>query len=218
MRVVLYGATGMIGSRILKELLSRGHTVTAVVRDPSKLAAQPPSLIVEKGDLLDTDHVAKVAKGADVVVSAYAPPVIPGQGPDPAKVHLLVESAKSLIAAAKRAGAPRIIVVGGAGSLEVAPGVQLVDTPNFPDAYKPVALAARDALNTLRQTEMNWTYFSPAMTIQPGQRTGKFRLGRNSLISDDKGQSTISAEDYAVALVDEVEQARHTKQRFTIAY
>ena len=217
MRVVLYGATGMIGSRILKELLSRGHTVTAVLRDPAKLAAQP-NLTAEKGDILDPDSVARLSKGSDVIVSAYAPPAIPGQGPDPAKVSLLVDAAKSLIAAAKRAGAPRIIMVGGAGSLEVAPGLQVVDAPGFPDAYKPVVLAHREAFYELRKTEMNWTYFSPAMTIQPGQRTGKFRLGRNELLKDDKGQSLISAEDYAVALVDEVEQGRHTKQRFTIAY
>jgi len=217
MRVVLYGATGMIGSRILKELLSRGHTVTAVARDPAKLAAQP-NLVIEKGDLLDTDHVAKVSKGADVIVSSYAPPVIAGQGPDPAKVGQLLDATKSLVAASRRAGAPRILMVGGAGSLEVAPGVQIVDTPGFPDPYKPVALAHRDAYYELRKTDMNWTYFSPAMMIQPGERTGKFRLGKDALISDDKGQSSISAEDYAVALVDEIEQARHTKQRFTIGY
>jgi putative NADH-flavin reductase len=207
----------MIGSRILRELLSRGHSVTAVLRDPWKIAAQT-NLVIEKGDLLDTDSVAKVAKGADAVVSSYAPPVIAGQGPDPAKAHLLVDATKSLIAAAKRAGAPRIIVVGGAGSLEVAPGLQVVDAPAFPEAYKPVALAHRDALHVLQATELNWTYFSPAMMIQPGERTGKFRLGRDALLSDEKGQSSISAEDYAVALVDEVEQGRHTKQRFTIAY
>jgi len=217
MRVVLYGATGMIGSRVLKELLSRGHAVTAVVRDPSKLAPQP-NLQIEKGDLLDTDHVAKVSKGAEVVVSSYAPPVIAGQGPDPAKVGQLVDATKSLIAAARRAGAPRIIVVGGAGSLEVSPGLQIVDAPSFPEPYKPVALAHRDAYYTLRETDLNWTYFSPAMMIQPGERTGKFRLGKDALISDEKGQSSISAEDYAIALVDEVEQGRHTKQRFTIGY
>ncbi|HUA19415.1 MAG TPA: NAD(P)H-binding protein [Bryobacteraceae bacterium] len=217
MRVVLYGATGMIGSRILKELLSRGHTVTAVVRDLSKLAPQA-NLVIEKGDLLDTDHVAKVSKGADVVVNSIAPPVIPGNGPDPAKAGQLVEATKSLIAAARRAGAPRIVMVGGAGSLEVSPGLQVVDAPGFPAVYKPVALAHRDAYYALRETDLNWTYFSPAVTIQPGQRTGKFRLGKDAVISDDKGESSISAEDYAIALADEVEQARHTKQRFTIGH
>jgi uncharacterized protein len=216
MKVVLYGATGMIGSRILKELLSRGHAVTAVVRDPSKLQQQS-NLTIEKGDMLDPDSMAKLAWGAEVLVSAYAPPV-GAQGPDPAQVNKLVDSAKALVAGARRAGAPRIIMVGGAGSLEVSPGLQIVDAPTFPDAYKPVALAHRDAYHELRKTDLNWTYFSPAMMIQPGERTGKFRLGKDALISDVKGNSSISAEDYAVALVDEVEQGRHTKQRFTIGY
>jgi uncharacterized protein len=216
MKVVLYGATGMIGSRILKELLSRGHAVTAVVRDPSKLKAQN-NLTIEKGDLLDADSIAKLAWGADVVVSSYGPPS-GAQGPDPAKVNQLPDAARALIAGARRAGAPRIIMVGGAGSLEISPGLQIVDAPTFPEAYKPVALAHRDAYYVLRETDLNWTYFSPAMMIQPGERTGKFRLGKDALVSDDKGNSSISAEDYAVALVDEVEQGRHTKQRFTIGY
>ncbi|HTB17940.1 MAG TPA: NAD(P)-dependent oxidoreductase [Bryobacteraceae bacterium] len=216
MRVVLYGATGSIGSRILKELLSRGHVVTAVVRDPSKLTPQN-NLTIEKGDMLDADSIAKVAKGADVVISSYGPPSGP-QGPDPAKAGQLSEATRALIAGVRRAGAPRIIMVGGAGSLEVSPGLQIVDAPTFPDAYKPVALAHRDAFYILRETDLNWTYFSPAMMIQPGERTGKFRLGKDSLVSDEKGNSSISSEDYAVALVDEVEQGRHTKQRFTIGY
>jgi putative NADH-flavin reductase len=216
MRVVLYGATGMVGTRILKELLSRGHTVTAVVRDPSKLKAQN-NLTIEKGDLLDADSIAKLAKGSDVVVSSYGPPS-GAQGPDPAKVGQLVDAVRTLISGVRRAGAPRIIMVGGAGSLEVSPGLQIVDAPTFPDAYKPIALAHRDAFYVLRESDLNWTYFSPAMMIQPGERTGKFRLGKDALVSDEKGNSSISAEDYAIALVDEVEQGRHTKQRFTIGY
>ncbi len=209
MRIVLYGATGMIGSRILKELLSRGHVVTAVVRDPSKLEAQS-NLTIEKGDMLDANSVAKIAKGADVVISSY--------GPAPTNAGQLSEAARALIAGVRRAGAPRIIMVGGAGSLEISPGLQIVDAPSFPEAYKAVALAHRDAFHILRESDLNWTYFSPAMMIQPGERTGKFRLGKDALVSDDKGNSSISAEDYAVALVDEVEQGRHTKQRFTIGY
>jgi uncharacterized protein len=216
MRIVLYGATGMVGTRILKELLSRGHTVTAVVRDPSKLQAQN-NLTIEKGDMLDADSIAKLAKGSDVVVSSYGPPS-GAQGPDPAKVGQLVDAVRTLISGVRRAGAPRIIMVGGAGSLEVSPGLQIVDAPTFPDAYKPIALAHRDAFYVLRESDLNWTYFSPAMMIQPGERTGKFRLGKDALVSDDKGNSSISAEDYAIALVDEVEQGRHTKQRFTIGY
>jgi putative NADH-flavin reductase len=216
MRVVLYGATGMIGSRILKELLSRGHVVTAVVRDPSKLTPQN-NLTIEKGDMLDADNIAKVAKGSDVVISSYGPPSGP-QGPDPTKISLLPDATRALIAGVRRAGAPRIIMVGGAGSLEISPGLQIVDAPTFPDAYKPIALAHRDAYHIMRASDLNWTYFSPAMMIQPGERTGKFRLGKDALISDDKGNSSISAEDFSIALVDEVEQGRHTKQRFTIGY
>jgi putative NADH-flavin reductase len=216
MRIVLYGATGMIGSRILKELLARGHVVTAVMRDPSKVPAQT-NLTVVKGDMLDADDIAKVSKGADMVISSYGPPS-GAQGPDPTKVNQLVEATRALIAGVRRAGAPRIIMVGGAGSLEISPGLQIVDAPTFPDAYKPVALAHRDAYYVLRESDLNWTYFSPAMMIQPGERTGKFRLGKDALVSDDKGNSSISAEDYSVALVDEVEQGRHTKQRFTIGY
>ena len=109
-------------------------------------------------------------------------------------------------------------MVGGAGTLEISPGLEIVDSPGFPEAYKGIALAHRDAKNVLRASDLNWTYFSPAMMIQPGERTGKFRLGKDALVSDDKGNSSISAEDYAIALVDEVEQGRHTKQRFTIGY
>lgn len=213
MRVVLYGATGMIGSRILKELLSRGHTVVAVVRDPSKLQPQK-NMTVEKGDMLDPAGIAKLAWGSEVIVSSYGPP----SGAGAAQSNQLADAARALIAGARRAGSPRIIMVGGAGSLEVSPGLQIVDSPSFPDAYKPIASAHRDAFYILRDSDLNWTYFSPAMTIQPGERTGKFRLGLNALISDDKGNSSISAEDYAIALVDEVEQGRHTKQRFTIGY
>jgi len=216
MRVVLYGATGMIGTRVLKELLSRGHTVTAVLRDPSKLPAQP-NLAIEKGDMLDAGDIARKAWGADVIVSAYGPPS-GAQGADPAKVGQLLEATRALIDGTRRAGSPRIIMVGGAGSLEISPGLQIVDAPSFPDAYKPIALAHRDAYYLLRQCDLNWTYFSPAMMIQPGERTGKFRLGLDGLISDTQGNSSISAEDYAIALVDEVEQGRHTRQRFTIGY
>ncbi len=216
MKVVLYGATGTIGSRILKELLSRDHKVTAVVRDPSKLKAQD-NLTIEKGDMLNADSIAKLAWGAEVIVSSYGPPS-GAQGPDPTKANQLVDATRALIEGARRAGSPRVVMVGGAGSLEVSPGLQIVDAPTFPDAYKPVALAHRDAFYELRKADINWTYFSPAMMIQPGERTGKFRLGKDALISDAKGNSSISAEDYAIALVDEVEQGRHTKQRFTIGY
>jgi hypothetical protein len=203
MKVVLFGASGMIGSRVLQELVDRGHDVTAVVRNPEKITAAGVRA-------LDEATVASTIKGADAVISAYAPP----QGHEEA----IVKAARSLVAGVKQAGVKRLIFVGGAGSLEVAPGVQLVDTPNFPEAFKAIALAHRDVLPVLKESAIDWSYLSPAAFIQPGERTGKFRLGGTRLVSDDKGESRISAEDYAIALVDELENPTHVRQQFTVAY
>lgn len=208
MNAVLFGATGMIGSCILKELVSRGHQVIAVVRDPSRVPNEPGIKAVQ-GDVLNTAAVADVVKGADAVISAYSP----GQRP-----AAIVDATKSLIAGLKQAGMKRLIEVGGAGSLFVAPNVRLVDAPNFPAEWKEIALAHGDALEVLRNSDLDWTYFSPAAFIQPGERTGKFRLGKDTLVADEKGTSRISAEDYAVALVDELENPRHIRQRFTVGY
>jgi uncharacterized protein len=208
MKVVLYGASGMIGSRILHELLARGHSVTAVLRDPSKIIE--PRAIVRQGNVLDPPSVAATAAGADTAISAYAPPA-----DDPAK---LVDTARSLPAGLKMAGIRRFLMVGGGGSLRIATGGQLADAPNFPPAWKPLAVAHRDALEVLRKSDLDWTNFSPAALIQPGERTGKFRLGKDDLITDEKGESRISAEDYAIAMVDELEIPEHVRQRFTIGY
>jgi uncharacterized protein len=208
MNVVLYGASGMIGSRVLKELLHRGHTVTAVVRNPEKVAAVGAYVVM--GDVLDPPSVAATAKGADAAISAYSPP-----SDDPAA---LWQATHSLLAGLSAAGVRRLIFVGGAGSLEVAPGVQAVDAPEFPAQWKAIALAHRDALAVLKQSNLDWTCFSPAGLIQPGERTGKFRLGGTKLLTDGNGQSRISAEDYAIALVDELENPRHVRQQFTAAY
>jgi len=208
MNVVLFGATGMIGSRVLKELVLRGHQVTAVVRDPSRVPNEPGVKAVQ-GDVLNAAAVADVVKDADAVVSAYNP----GQTP-----AAIVDATKSLIAGLKQAGVKRLIEVGGAGSLFVAPNVRLVDAPNFPTEWKAIALAHGDALEVLRRSDLDWTYFSPAAFIQPGERTGKFRLGTDTLVTDEKGTSRISAEDYAIALVDELENPKHIRQRFTVGY
>jgi putative NADH-flavin reductase len=215
-KIALFGATGMIGSRILSEALSRGHQVTAIVRDPAKVTAKSPLLKVEIGDVLKPESVAVAIAGCDVVVSSYGP----GRAGDPRD---LLKAAESLIegvgAASETAGTPiRLIVVGGAGSLEVAPGVQLVDTPDFPAAWKPAASAARDALAIYRKSPIQWTYMSPAAMIQPGTRTGKYRTATEQLITDAKGESHVSAEDYAVALVDEIDNPRFERMRFTAAY
>jgi uncharacterized protein len=208
MNVVLYGASGMIGGRILKELLHRGHTVTAVVRNPERIAAYGAFVVM--GDVLDPRNVATVAKGKEAAISAYAPP----HGDE----ILLSAAARSLLEGLTVAGVRRLIVVGGAGSLEVAPGIQLVDTPDFPAGFKAIALAHREVLPILKASSLDWTYLSPAATIQPGERTGKFRLGGTQLVADEKGESRISAEDYAVALVDELENPQHIRRQFTVGY
>jgi putative NADH-flavin reductase len=209
MKVVLFGASGMIGSRILQELVSRGHSVTAVVRDTAKVPVGA-GVTVKQGDVLNSETVAIMAKGNDAVISAYAP------GFD--TLGNLVLATKSLIAGVKAAGLRRLLIVGGAGSLDVAPGVQLVDTPDFPSAWKGIALAHRDALNVLKESDLDWTSFSPAALIEPGVRTGKFRLGTDQLIVNDKGEGKISAEDFAVAMVDELEKPAHVLARFTVGY
>ncbi|NYF78544.1 NAD(P)-dependent oxidoreductase [Granulicella arctica] len=209
MNVVLYGATGMIGSRIQRELISRGHTVTAVVRDPSHVEPNP-AVTALKGDQTDAADVAAKAKGADAIISAYSP----GHGTE----QVLLTAIQALIDGAKTADVPRVLVVGGAAGLYVAPGVTLLDSGHLPEEWKAIATAHRDALEILRKADLDWTYLSPAAFIQPGERTGKFRLGKDDLVADAKGESRISAEDYAVALVDEMEQPKHIRQRFTLAY
>lgn len=215
--IALFGSTGMIGQRILNEALSRGHKVTAIARDPSKIFDKRPNLSVKAGDVLKPESAA--AAGHDVIVSAY--------GPRNGEPQQLVTAARSLIegvaAASQKAGKSiRLIVVGGAASLEIAPGKILLDSPNFPPAWKAIASAARDALEVYRteagKAGVNWTYFSPAAFIQPGERTGKYRTGTDQLVADAKGESRISAEDYAVALLDEIEKPKFTGRRFTAAY
>jgi putative NADH-flavin reductase len=212
MKITLYGATGMIGSRILTEALHRGHSVVAVVRDPAKLSVMDDKLTVVKGDITDEADVRKNTAGVDAVVSAFSP-----RGGDNS---VYTSVARTLIAALSDAGTKRIVFVGGAGSLEVAPGVQLVDTPQFPEPYKARALAMRDELAVIRSEAggLDWSYLSPAAMIQPGERTGKFRLGGDQMVVDESGKSVISAEDFAIAVVDELEHPAHVKQRFTLAY
>jgi putative NADH-flavin reductase len=209
MNVVLFGATGKSGSRILKELLARGHKVTAAVRDPSKLNAAN-GVSVKRDDLSDVNKTADVVKGADAVISAYAPPAD--------KTDELIGVTERQVAAVKKAGVGRLLVVGGAGGLEIAPGVSLIDSGYLPAPYLPIATSHVRALDVLKKSDIDWTYFAPAGFFEPGERTGKFRLGTNELISNDKGESRISMEDYAIALVDELEKPEHRKQRFSIGY
>ena len=209
MNVTLFGATGNAGARILKELLSRGHHVTAIVRDPAKLPAQP-GLTVRRGDLSDVAQTAEAVRGTEAVVSAYGPGLN-----SPAD---LFPATKKLIAGLQQAGVQRLLMVGGAGSLEVAPGVQLIDSGYLPQEWMPISLAHREALEVLKASDLDWTSLSPAGYFEPGQRTGKFRLGQDNLIANEKGESRISMEDYAIALVDELEKHAHPRQRFSVGY
>jgi uncharacterized protein len=207
MKVVLYGASGNAGSRILTELQSRGHDVTAAVRNPEKLPAGTNSV---RDDLSNIDRIAEIITGSDAIVSAYMPP--------PDDTDQLVTVTGRLIDAVRKAGNPRLIVVGGAASLEVAPGVTVLSSGHLPAPWIPIATSHAKALDLLKSSDVPWTYFSPAGFFEPGQRTGKFRLGKDRLIADDKGDSRISYEDYAIALVDELEHPANIRQRFTIGY
>ena len=207
MNVVLYGATGKAGSRILNELIERGHKVTAVARNVSNLPATVGS---KQDDLKDVDKIAAIIAGADAVVSAYGPP--------PDDTDQLLGVTERQIAAVKKAGNVRLIVVGGAASLEVAPGVSLLASGHVPAPWVPIATSHAKAYKLLQNSDINWTYFSPAGFFEPGKRTGKFRLGINELITDEKGESRISLEDYAIALVDELEKPAHERARFSIGY
>ncbi|SEM67202.1 NAD(P)-dependent oxidoreductase [Nonomuraea pusilla] len=200
MRILLFGATGMIGQRIAAELTARGHEVTGLSRSGPV-----------KGDIRDT---ATLAPGHDAVVSAIAPP---RDGTEPEAPFLAAN--RALIEGARAAGVRRLVVVGGAGSLQVAPGVDLVDTPGFPEIYKKESLAARSALRLFREVDdLDWTYVSPAAEIAPGERTGRYRLGGDELLTDAEGRSFVSAEDYAVAVADELEKGAHPRRRVTVAY
>jgi putative NADH-flavin reductase len=202
MKIALIGATGRAGSPILQELVRRGHQVTAIVRNPEKVQAQA-NVTPKKGDVFDRDGLAALLKGHDAVISA---------------VHFLQSDPQALIGAVKASGVKRYLVVGGAGSLEVAPGITLVSTPEFPAIYKDEATKGGEFLNLLRQEkDLDWTFLSPSALFFEGPRTGTFRLGKDQLLSNEKG-SSISFEDYAIALADEVEKPTHSRQRFTVGY
>ncbi|CAH1662721.1 NAD(P)-dependent oxidoreductase [Hyphomicrobiales bacterium] len=203
MKVALIGASGFIGSRVLAELSRRGHDVTAIVRNPQNVAALP-GVTAAKGDVFDRDGLARLLAGHDAAISA---------------VHFTASDPQILLAAAKQSGVARYLVVGGAGSLEVAPGVRLFDTPEFPAAYLGEARKGAVFLDLLKgEQALDWSFLSPSALIQPGERTGKFRLGTDRLLVDQTGSSAISAEDYAVALVDELEKPAHSRRRFTVGY
>lgn len=208
MTILLVGASGMLGSRILAEAAERGHPVIAASRHPEKIASGA-NIRAMKLDAADPDAFITLAREADVIVTATSP----RGGGDPIKEAKAVGDAA--IAAARATG-KRLVVVGGAGSLMLPDGRPVAET--LPAAYRREALAMRGVLDALKASDINWTFFSPAASIAPGKRTGKYRLGTTTLLSDQKGESRISAEDYARALVDELETPAHLRGQMTIAY
>ena len=203
MKIAVIGASGNAGSRISTELASRGNSVTAIARNPEKIAAEA-NVTPTRGDVMDQAGLARLLAGHDAAISS---------------VHFLASDPAKLIGAAKESKVGRYLVVGGAGSLEVAPGVRLVTTPGFPVAYKAEAEKGAAFLDLLRaETELNWTFLSPSALFTAGERTGKFRLGNDQLLTAADGKSSISFEDFAVALADEIERPAHIRQRFTVGY
>ncbi|MFD4511226.1 NAD(P)-dependent oxidoreductase [Streptomyces sp. NPDC058457] len=216
MKILLIGATGMVGSRIAAEALARGHEVTAATRSgrPDALP-ENPALTTVPLDASDPAQVAKGAAGHDAVVSAISPP---RDGSDP--TASLLATYRSLIEGLRTADVGRFLIVGGAGSLQTPSGLDRVDTPDFPDIYKPESSALREVLRLFRGevTDLDWTFVSPADEIGPGERTALFRLGGDQMLYAPDGSSTISAEDFAVALVDELEKGDAIRRRITVAY
>ncbi|MDG1581459.1 NAD(P)-dependent oxidoreductase [Pseudomonas sp. GOM6] len=213
MKIALIGATGFVGSALLEEALNRGHQVTALVRHPEKLPTHE-RLSALRADVRDAAALTEQLRGHDAVLSAFNP------GWEQADIReQFIAGSQAIVAASKAAGVKRLLVVGGAGSLYVAPGLQLIDTPDFPAEYKEGAEGARQALNQLRdEQELEWTFLSPAALLQPGPRTGQFRLGGEQLLMNGNAPGHISVADLAVALLDETEQPQHIRQRFTLAY
>lgn len=217
MKVAIIGATGFVGTALVKELTDRGHDVIAIARHPEKVTIKNPLVHPVAADVMDKDQVAKAVKGSDVVVSAYN-----SGWANPRIYEDFLAGSRAIQAGVKAAGVKRLIVIGGAGSLEIKPGLQLVDSPQFPAEYKRGASGARDYLNELRhENELDWTFFSPAILMNhenSGVRKGHYRLGLDNPVFDAEGKSALSVEDLAMAIVDEVEQARHIRKRFTAGY
>lgn len=212
MNILLIGAGGNAGSRILKEALGRGHKVTALARTPEKISEKHPALTVVPGTVQQPGDAGKGVHSEkfDVVISAVSPPFH-----TPEELSDITSRTIDLTKAVK---AKRFLMVGGAGSLFVAPGVQLVDTDSFPQEWKHIAYAHRDALKVLESSDVSWTYFSPAALFVPGEKTGKFRLAENQLVSNEKRESSISFEDYAVAMINEAETPQFERKQFSIGY
>nr|WP_319397448.1 NAD(P)-dependent oxidoreductase [uncultured Carboxylicivirga sp.] len=214
-KVVLIGASGFIGSALLNEALNRGIQIVAVVRNPEKIKIANANLQVVKADVSDADAVSEIAKDADAVISAYNP------GWANANIYdEILTTYPAILQGVKKAGVKRFLIVGGAGTLFVAPGLRVVDSGAIPEEIMGgVKSLGEFYLNTLTQEkDIDWVFFSPAGTIEPGERTGEYRLGKDDLIVNDNGESKISVQDYAKAMIDELETPAHHHERFTIGY
>jgi uncharacterized protein len=213
MKIALIGATGYGGSHLLNEALDRGHEVTAIVRHPDRVPVRDRLLAVQ-ADVRDVDKLAEVLAGNEAIISAFS-----AERDAPNKFQDMVDGAKAIIEATKKSGVKRLLVVGGAGSLLVAPGQELIDQPDFPPDWKAGAGGTREFLHLLREEPgLDWVFLSPAKFLTPGERTGQFRLGGDQVLMDAEGQCRISLQDYAVAMIDELEQPKHLRQRFCVAY
>lgn len=213
MKVALLGATGFVGSALLNEALDRGHEVTAIVRHPDKLNKRA-GLVAMEADIHDADRLATLIRGHDALISAFNP-----GWKNPNLYQEQVSGTASIIDALKKGGVTRVLWVGGAGGLEVKPGVRVVDDPKFPDSVRPGSMATIEALAQLRnEPALDWSFLAPSAEMAPGQRTGKFRLGGDHLLADANGNSRISVQDYSVAMIDELENPAHSRQRFTVGY
>ncbi|MEV4050384.1 NAD(P)H-binding protein [Amycolatopsis sp. NPDC049688] len=209
MRITVFGAAGAVGRRVVAEAVTRGHEVTAVVRDPRRVAGLPPEAAVRTGNAADPGDVASLSRGQDVVITATRP--APGREPE------LVDVTRSLLKGLAGTGV-RLLAVGGAASLRTAGGTTVLDAPGFPAELRPIAAACQAQHDVYRADDtVDWTYASPPMLLEPGERTGRYRLGGDDLLVDADGRSAISMEDFAVALLDEVERPRHHRTRFTAA-
>ncbi|MDI2591672.1 NAD(P)-dependent oxidoreductase [Pseudomonas sp. 681] len=202
-KIAIIGATGRAGSQLLEEALRRGHSVTAIARDTSKIG-QRAGVVAKNVDALDPEALQAAVAGHDVVISA---------------AHFSTLPASALIGPVKKAGVKRLLVVGGAGSLLLPDGTRVIDSAGFPEAYKAEAGAGAVFLENLRaEKELDWTFLSPSAEFVEGERTGKFRLGKDDLLVSAEGRSWITFADYAIALLDEVQTPKHSRQRFAVGY
>jgi putative NADH-flavin reductase len=215
-KVAVIGATGFVGAHVVAELANRGYAVEALVRDASKVKSQE-NVTAKSVDVNNVDELAEALKGNDAVISTFN-----AGWTNPNLYNDFLNGSENIQKAVEQSGVKRLIVVGGAGSLYTQDNVQIVDTPDFPDAYKPGATAARDYLNKIKENKtLDWTFFSPAVEMNQanvGERTGKYRTSLETPVFDENGRSRLSVEDVAVVLVDELEQNNHIRERFTAAY